>query len=109
MKKYFAAFLFIIFIGGGLYTYFVLGNQLRSLRGEVMTMKYVVSMYSEYTVAGKSCQGEDTNKDGYITCNARLRQASTGAERTITLQCPTLIKSYTATSCKEQGIMINTQ
>jgi hypothetical protein len=64
-------------------------------------------MYSDYTIAGESCQGEDTNGDSYITCNFRLKENTNGAEKTITLQCPTFIKSYIGTSCKEVGITLN--
>jgi hypothetical protein len=62
-------------------------------------------MYNDYAVAGKTCQGEDSNKDGYITCNFRLKKEE--IEKTITLQCPTFWKSYMATSCKEQGMVIS--
>jgi hypothetical protein len=96
----------IIFVGF-VYTYFIFGNQMRSSRGEVMSEKYIGKMYADYQVLGKSCQGEDSDNNGYITCNARIKQDGTGTEKTVTLQCPTLIKSYLATSCKEQGIVIS--
>jgi hypothetical protein len=66
-------------------------------------------MYGDYVIAGENCQGEDSDNNGYVTCNFRIKQNSNGNEKTITLQCPTFIKSFMATSCKEQGITINNQ
>ncbi len=107
MKKILGAVMALVVIIGGLYGYFVLGNQLRSFRGETMSAKYLNKMYADYQVLGKNCQGEDTDSNGYITCNARIKQDGTGIEKTITLQCPTLLKSYLYTSCKEQGMVIS--
>ncbi len=105
MKKILAAVITLIVIIGGLYSYFILGNQLRAARGIQKGEEYAIKMYGDYSVVGNNCQGEDSNNDGYITCNFRLKSANN--EKTITLQCPTLIKSYMATSCKEQGIVIS--
>ena len=66
---------------------------------------------------GKSCQGEDSDNNGYVTCNFRLKSTTQNtdntnnpmSEKTITLQCPTFIKSYMGTSCKEMGFSINGQ
>jgi hypothetical protein len=107
MKNIFGIIVVVLLSIAGLYAYFILGNQLRSSRGEVMGGKYIAKMYADYSVLGKNCQGEDTDSNGYITCNARIKQDGTGVEKTVTLQCPTLIKSYLATSCKEQGIVIS--
>lgn len=105
MKKILVVGVVLLLIIGGLYAYFILGNQMRSARGIHQGESYAVKMYSDYTVAGENCQGEDTNGDGYITCNFRLKNQEN--EKTITLQCPTFIKSFLATSCKEQGIVIS--
>lgn len=107
MKKYLFLIILLALIAGGLYAYFILGNQMRSSRGISIGKEYAMKMYSDYTVAGSNCQGEDTNNDGYVTCNFRLKEKVSGAEKTITLQCPTFIKSYMATSCKEAGITLN--
>lgn len=107
MKKFFGAAVVISLIVAGLYSYFILGNQLRSARGETVSAKYLSKMYADYQVLGKNCQGEDTDNDGYVTCNARVKQERTGNEKTVTLQCPTFVKSFLATSCKEQGIVIS--
>lgn len=109
MKKYFYFFIVLLVILIGLYSYFVAGNQLRAWRGESMGADFVQKLYGDYSILGKSCQGEDSNSDGYITCNFRLKANSDNAEKVITLQCPTFIKSYTGTSCKEQGFTINEQ
>ncbi len=107
MKKYLFLIILLALIAGGLYAYFILGNQLRAARGEVTGKDYVAKLYSDYSIAGSSCQGEDTNNDGYVTCNFRLKEKVSAVEKTITLQCPTLIKSFMATSCKEVGITLN--
>ncbi len=107
MKKYLFLIVILLLITGGLYTYFILGNQMRSTRGISIGKDYASKMYSDYAVAGSNCQGEDTNNDGYVTCNFRLKEKVSAVEKTITLQCPTFIKSYMATSCKEVGITLN--
>ena len=109
IKKYFFLLLVIGLASVGLYGYFVFGNQMRSGRGMVKGNDYIATMYSDYHVSGQSCQGEDTNKDTYITCNFRLQKIASGEEKTITLQCPTFWKSFMYTNCKEQGIVINQQ
>lgn len=107
MKKVIFVIIFILVLLFGFYAYFILGNQARSWRGITQGEKYVSKMYSDFLVIGKNCQGEDSNSDGYITCNFRLKTQSGDTEKTITLQCPTFWKSFMATSCKEQGILVN--
>lgn len=109
IKKYIATTVTLIVFIFGLYVYFILGNQARSHRGEAQGGEYVTKMYGDYQVIGKSCQGEDSDNNGYITCNFRLKQSTTNVEKTIILQCPTFVKSFMATNCKEQGIVINQQ
>jgi archaellum component FlaG (FlaF/FlaG flagellin family) len=109
IKSYFVLFVVLIVIAGGLYGYFVLGNQMRSMRGLQKGETYATKMYSDYSIVGENCQGEDSDNNGYVTCNFRLKKQSTQDEKTITLQCPTFIKSFMATSCKEQGVVINSQ
>ena len=105
MKSYLITFLILVLISGGLYSYFILGNQVRSSRGLAKGGDYVATMYGDYAIAGKSCQGEDSDKDGYITCNFRIQSPQN--EKTIVLQCPTFFKSYMATNCKEQGMLMS--
>jgi flagellar basal body-associated protein FliL len=102
-------FLVIIAIALFLYFYFILGNQARASRALQKGGDYVSTMYADYSVLGKTCQGEDSNSDGYVTCNFRIQKNGKDEEKTITLQCPTFVKSFLATSCKEQGIVINQQ
>jgi len=64
---------------------------------------YISKMYSEYSVLGKSCQGEDTDGDTYVSCDFRIKNPS-NAERVLHLQCPTMWKSITGSVCKEYQI-----
>lgn len=107
MKKFLFIFIFILLIGFGLYSYFILGNQLRAMRANTKAEEYITKMYQDYTIAGHSCQGDDTNHDTYVTCDFRLKDKNSGVEKTIILQCPTFWKSFMATACKEQGLLIN--
>ena len=107
----------LVVIVAGLYGYFIAGNSLRSWRANQTGSSYVTKLYSDYAVMGKSCQGEDSDNNGYVTCNFRLKSTTQNtdntnnpmSEKTITLQCPTFIKSYMGTSCKEMGFSINGQ
>ncbi len=107
MKKYLFLIILLALVTGAFYSYFILGNQMRSARGITLGTEYSTKMYGDYSVAGENCQGEDTNNDGYVTCNFRLKENTSGLEKTINLQCPTFVKSFMATSCKEIGITIN--
>jgi len=111
MKKKISSLLIALFVLVllllSLYSYFVAGNKLRSWRAENTGSQFVEKIYGDYAIVGKNCQGEDTNNDGYVTCNFRLKSAN--SEKVITIQCPTFIKSYLGTSCKEQGLIINSQ
>ncbi len=109
LKKYLFIIIIILLVAIGLYVYFIFGNQMRASRAETKSADYASKMYADYFVIGHSCQGEDTNGDGYVTCNIRIKSKESGAEKTLTLQCPTYIKSFMATNCKEQGIVINQQ
>ncbi len=109
LYKYIGAVSVVAVVVLFLYSYFILGNQLRASRGLHTGGVYVTKMYSDFAIVGENCQGEDTDNNKYVTCNFRLKQKASGNERTITLQCPTFIKSFMATSCKEQGITINGQ
>ena len=108
LKKISLLIVIVLVFVSGLYFYFIFGNQMRASRAETKSKDYVVKMYADYNAIGYSCQGEDSNNDGYVTCNIRIKSMA-GVEKTLTLQCPTYIKSWMATSCKEQGIVINQQ
>jgi hypothetical protein len=109
MKKYLYIIILLALVAAGLYLYFVAGNQLRAWRGGITGSDYAAKLYGDYSVIGQSCQGEDSNDDGYITCNFRLRSSVSAEEKTLILQCPTFWKSYMGTSCKENGFTINNQ
>lgn len=109
IKKYIVSAIVLALFIFGFYAYFILGNQARSTRGIQKGREYAMKMYSDYQIVGENCQGEDSDSNGYVTCNFRLKQSSTSQERTIVLQCPTFVKSFMATSCKEQGMVINNQ
>ncbi len=112
MKKYLYILVLLALVVAGLYGYFVAGNNLRSWRAISTGTTYASKLYSDYTILGNSCQGEDSDNNGYVTCNFRLRSVdinNASPEKTITLQCPTFIKSYMGTSCKEVGFTINQQ
>lgn len=102
MKKFLWIALILIIVLGSIYMHFIGGNQLRAWRANQTGEKFVSKLYGDYTIAGKSCQGEDTNNDGYVTCNFRILKVND--EKVITIQCPDFIKSYLGTSCKEQGL-----
>ena len=87
---------------------------MRASRAEIKSHDYVEKMYTDYDAIGYNCQGEDTNNDSYVTCNIRVKNKNANAtlgavEKTLILQCPTFWKSFMATSCKEQGIVLNQQ
>lgn len=110
MKKAFWIVLILLIVLGILYLYFIGGNQLRAARGIDQGENFVSKLYSDYGIVGKTCQGEDSNKDGYVTCNFRLvKNTNQNEEKVITIHCPTFIKSYLGTSCKQEGLLINPQ
>ena len=106
MKTFIGTCVTLVIVIVGFYLYFIAGNQLRAWRAEIKGTEFVSKLYADYTIAGQSCQGEDTNADSYVTCNFRLKSPTTAEDKVITLQCPTFIKSFMGTSCKEQGYVI---
>jgi hypothetical protein len=71
-------------------------NKLRSMRGEAQVDNFVGSLYPTQTVVGKVCQGEDTDNDSYVSCAVTI----TGRENPLSVQCPTIFKSYMGTTCR---------
>ena len=109
MKVFLSLVLAVVITVGGFYMYYVAGNTLRASRADALGTQFVAKLYSDYTIMGHSCQGEDTNHDGYVTCNFRLKSPASGDDKVIALQCPTFFKSFMGTSCKEQGLILNSQ
>lgn len=80
----------------------------RSVRASVAQHKgdaFVQKLYAEYAIVGKSCQGEDTDADAYVSCDFRLKGPE-GNERIVHLQCPTIWKSLIGNVCKEARLVI---
>lgn len=71
-------------------------NKLRSLRAEAQVNNFIASLYPTQAVVGKVCQGEDTDNDSYVSCAVTI----TGRENPLSVQCPTIIKSYMGTTCR---------
>ena len=110
MKKILFLLLLIVIVGGGFggYVYAkIFIKDLRAGRAETMAEKYVVNLYSEYQVVGRNCQGEDTNGDSYVSCDLRIQKGGDlNSEKVLNLQCPTMWKSYTGSTCKESRLAI---
>ncbi len=97
---------FIVIIGGGIYLAASIG--LREVRASMAQKRgdaFVQKLYSDYVIAGESCQGEDTDGDSYVSCDFRLVSAS-GQERVVHLQCPDISKSLLGNTCKESRLTL---
>lgn len=95
----------ILVIGGGYIGVVISGNAARASMAEKDGEKFVEKLYAEYYIVGKSCQGQDHDNDGYVSCDFRLLNA-TNIERIIHLQCPTFWRSFFGESCKESRLII---
>ncbi len=94
------ALVLAVFLGGSI----LLRNARASVaqnRGEA----FVAKLYAEYQIMGKSCQGEDTDGDAYVSCDFRLKNP-TDAERVVHLQCPTMWKAFLGNTCKESRLVL---
>jgi hypothetical protein len=109
MKKilfFFSLLIVLSLIFGGYFGSIILTKDIVSSRAETMTKKYVSNLYSEYSVIGLNCQGEDTDGDNYVSCDVRIRKGEdTSTESTRYLACPTLWKSFTGNTCKERPLL----
>jgi len=109
MKKilYFLVFILILAaIFGGYFGSIIFMKNIVSDRAETMTQKYIANLYSEYSVIGLNCQGEDTDADTYVSCDVRIRKGDdVTTESTRYLSCPTLWKSFTGNTCKERPLL----
>jgi flagellar basal body-associated protein FliL len=109
MKKILLFIVFILIlvvIFGGYFGSIVLMKDVVSGRAETMTRKYVANLYSEYSVIGLNCQGEDTDGDTYVSCDVRIRKGDDNStEQTRYLSCPTIWKSFTGSTCKERPLL----
>lgn len=71
-------------------------NKLRSLRAQAQVDNFIGSLYPTQSVVGKVCQGEDTDNDSYVSCAVTI----TSRENPLSVQCPTIFKSYMGTTCR---------
>jgi hypothetical protein len=101
---FFGIFLLIV-LGASYLGSSMLMRQVRADRAQVRGNVFVQKLYAEYTIAGQSCQGEDTDGDNYVSCDYRLKNPA-GEERVIHLQCPTIWKSLIGNSCKESRLVL---
>lgn len=103
--KYFIGFLVLIgIIIAGYFYSIVWMKDFRAARAEASGAEFIAKVYTDYSVAGKNCQGEDTDDNGYVTCSFRVKNIE-NVERTVRLECPTIVKGIFGSSCKE-GISI---
>lgn len=77
---------------------------MREARAEKVGYTYIGKVYKDYTILGESCQGVDTNNDGYVSCTFRIGRD--GVEKEINLQCPTYIKSFLGNECKATQMVL---
>jgi hypothetical protein len=99
----------VVVIIGGYFGSIILLKDIRSSRAETMTQKYVSNLYKEYSIIGLNCQGDDTDGDGYVSCDVRIRIADDKTTEMVRfLSCPTVWKSITGNTCKERQIIPTT-
>lgn len=103
-----AVFLFVVLAVGAFFAYAILSREVRSRIAESRGDAFIAELYADYATLGKSCQGEDTDGDGYVSCDFRIMNASQN-ERIVHLQCPTIWKTLLGGSCKEARAVISTQ
>lgn len=104
-KGIFATLLVIVVVLG---VYFGSAVLLRTVRASVAQQRgesFISKLYAEYTILGKSCQGEDTDADAYVSCDFRIVSPAQ-EERIVHLQCPTIWKTLIGNSCKETRLIL---
>ena len=105
MKKYTLLGMILVVLVGALYFYVIGIKKIQTWVSVRDGEKYTVKMYSDYSVVGNSCQGEDTDGDTYVSCDFRIKNASS-IEKVLHLQCPTMLKSLTGSVCKEYRLIL---
>lgn len=100
MKKIKWLLIFAIVLAIAIFVGSTIGvNKLRSVRATSEAKNYVSKLYPGYTIGGSVCQGEDTDGDTYVSCDLNI--GNTTDNRVINIQCPTIVKSFLGTSCKQ--------
>lgn len=99
--KFFAIIVFFMVIA-----IFVLifSRNMVSERALVKAVEFGETVYPDFENKGGSCQGVDTDGDGYVTCSLRITKSSD--DKTITLKCPTFVNSYFGYSCKQSQLIL---
>lgn len=103
MKKY--VVLLVVLTLLFIYGYFIGIKHIQASVSHNDAKNYIEKMYSDYTLIGENCQGEDTDNDSYVSCDLRLKNTA-GNEKILHLQCPIITKSLTGTVCKEYRAII---
>jgi hypothetical protein len=86
----------------------VLSRSVRASMAERSGADFIKELYSEYTIAGQSCQGEDTDGDKYVSCDFRIKNPA-NEERVVHLQCPVIYKGLLGSTCKESRMVVAPQ
>lgn len=105
MKKYTLIGMILIVLLGGFYFYVVGIKKMQTWVSVRDGEKYTMKMYSDYSVMGNSCQGEDTDGDTYVSCDFRIKNII-NEEKILHLQCPIMMKSFTGSVCKEYRLTL---
>jgi hypothetical protein len=104
--KVLAIFITLCIVLAGIY---VGSNSImRTVRSDLALAKgdtFIKNLYAEYSIAGSSCQGSDTDDDSYVSCDYRL-VSPLGQERIVHLQCPTIWRGILGDSCKESRLIL---
>lgn len=66
--------------------------------------EYVANLYPGWTVEGKVTKDFDSNGDGYVSSDVRIKNATTGEEKTLALDCAKAMSFNTG--CKQRTLSI---
>jgi hypothetical protein len=106
IKKIKWIFILAMFLAVAIFLMSTIGvNKLRSLRATSEAHTYVSQLYPGYVISGSVCQGEDTDADKYVSCDLNISNSTDS--RIINIQCPTIMKSFLGTSCKQARPVLN--
>ena len=81
------------------------GNRVRAKMAENNGNEFIKKLYAEYNTVSVSCQSQDHDGDGYVSCDFRLMSPDK-LERVVHLQCPTISKTLIGESCKESRMIL---
>ena len=107
-KTIFLAILIIVLALGAYFGVAILTREARASVAQSRGEAFIHQLYAEYSILGKSCQGEDTDGDAYVSCDFRITSIAQ-EERVVHLQCPTMWKSLLGNTCKESRALVTPQ